>query len=173
VCRELEKRANWHGFHPSQRKPGPSHDQPEPRRSGQSGKADQENISSREPTAKDFEKAKSQVIPDKTVKRTSKTKAKASKDEAQGPSKVIPLPSNPAPSPSTGSFVVPADFHKGIDLPMLKELSETAKTLKYIGWDSKRQAEREKLLLKLTAWLPLYAEWEQAVLGSVNQQEAA
>ena len=136
-------------------------------------KQTKENIGNREPTTRDFEKAKAQVMPGKTAKKTSKAKAEATKDEAQELSKVIPLPSNPAPSPAIGSFVVPADFHKGIDLPTLKELSETATTLKYIGWDSKRQAEREKLLLTLTAWLPLYAEWEQAVLGSVKQQEAA
>ena len=104
------------------------------------GKQTKEDVGTREPTTKDFEQAKSKVIPAKTSKKTPKAKAKASKDEAQEPSQVIPLPSNPAPLSSGGWFVVPADFHKGIDLPTLQELSEAAKTLKYIGWDSKRQA---------------------------------
>jgi hypothetical protein len=75
------------------------------------------NVGDGEPTAKDFEVAKSQVVPSKTKKAP---KAKASKEEAQEPSKVIQLPSNAAPSLSTGPFVVPADFHKGINLPTLK-----------------------------------------------------
>ena len=65
------------------------------------------------------------------------------------------------------------DGNDYIHLPTLQELSETATTLKYIGWDSKRQAEREKLLLQLTKWLLLYAEWEQAVLASIKHEEAA
>ena len=135
------------------------------------GKQTKEDVGNREPTTRDFEQAKKKVFRAKRAKKTPK--AKTSKDEAQEPSKVIPLPLNPAPSPSGVSLLVPAAYHKGIDLPTLQELSEAAKTLKYIGWDSKRQAERDKLLLKLTAWLPLYAEWEQAVLGSVKHEEAA
>ena len=136
-------------------------------------KQTKKDIGSRKAKAKDFDNAKKKVIAGQTTKKTPKTKTTASANQVQEPSKVIPMPSTPTLLQATGSFVLPTDFHKGIDLPTLKELSEAAKTLKYIGWDSKRQEERDKLLIKLTKWLPLYAEWEQAVLGAVKQQEAA
>jgi len=139
----------------------------------QVAKRTKEIVGDREPTAKDFEDAKSQVIPGKASKKTAKPKAKAIHEKAPEPSNVIPMTPQPSPSPVTGSFVVPSDFHKGINLPTLKDLSETATTLKYIGWRSEKQAEREMLLIKLTKWLPLYAQWEQEVLTSVHHQEAA
>jgi hypothetical protein len=70
------------------------------------GKQTKEDVGTREPTTKNFEQGKSKVIPDKSAKKTPKAKAKAREDEAQEPSKVIPLPSNPAPLPSGGSFIV-------------------------------------------------------------------
>jgi hypothetical protein len=133
-------------------------------------KRTKKNIGDRDPTTKDFEDAKSQVIPPKAAKTT---KAKAAEEHEAEPSNVIPMPDKPAAPPVSRSFVSPAEFHKGIPLPSLKEISETAKSLSYINWDPAKKPEREKLLLKLTKWLPLYADWEEATLGAGQHEEAA
>jgi hypothetical protein len=133
-------------------------------------KRTKKNIGDREPTTKDFEDAKSQVVA-ANAKKTEKTKA--AEEQADEPSNVVQMLEPPVAPLVSRSFTSPAEFHKGIPLPSLKEMSETAKDLSNINWDPEKKPQREKLLLKLTKWLPLYASWEKAMVNNQQQQEVA
>ncbi len=168
--RKPQNRANWHALYPGQRGAGQNYKQSEPQDQVKVAKRTKKNIGDREPTTKDFEDAKNEVI---AAKGTKTTKAKAAEVHAAEPSNVVPVPEPPAGPPVIRSFMSPAEFHKGVPLPSLKELTDAAITLSNVNWDPAKKPEREKLLLKLTKWLPLYAAWEEATLGADQHEEAA
>ncbi|MPN17540.1 hypothetical protein SDC9_164894 [bioreactor metagenome] len=123
-----------------------------------------------EPTAKDVRAVKREAIDSGQIQ----TKATPAKSPKAGLGKIVPMP-NPAEGVGGNvGFVTPREFHKKIpDLPSLKELGETIITLKNIDWDDSRKKERQVLLSLLTKWLPLYVQWEQAVLFGNSDQEVA
>jgi len=125
------------------------------------------NVGDREPTTEDFEQAKQEVTGRTRTKKSAKSNGKK---KNRVDSKILPLPMNAQEKVRLQS---PAEFHKGIKLPSLRELSDKATTLSNIGWNSSRKKETDKLIRELTHWLPLYAEWEQASIGADQQQEAA
>ena len=110
------------------------------------------------------------MVPDKGNKRPKISKSKADTVEVKQPSNVLPnAPGSDHPKEAV-LFLSPAEFHKGISLVLLTELSEAAIALSDMLSKSKNKEKQQKVALKLKKWLPLYASGSRQYLAQFNNR---
>ncbi len=129
------------------------------------------NVGTREPTARDFEKAKSQVIPSKHSKKTPKAKAKDEakeggqgaelKAEQQAPAAPIVVDTHAAKK----TIALTHDF-SSVGLPTFKEMYQIAENIASLAGEEEKAAVLKVEIARLRTALHNYAQLE-------SQREAA
>ena len=130
-----------------------------------------ENIGNREPTTKDFEKAKSQVIPDKTTKKTPKAKSKDEVKKGVQGVKVQAEQQAPAPlivldTPAAKKTIALTHDFSGVGLPTFKEMYQIAENIASLAEEQEKAAVLKVEIARLRTALHNYAQLE-------SQREAA